>query len=135
RTDDERMDRRWWILEHQRTVELWRELHLDEILIRLLGSDDEPEDDREEQRRSFERETFRECLGDTPSPVRNGTRALAAVGVLGRRGRHRPTSTVPSRRRAPRPTPLTTRRTARDSWKSSSRWRRSTSSGSSLRDR
>ena len=50
------LNRRRWILQNERAVELRREVHLDEILIWLLYRDDEPQNDGQEQRRALESE-------------------------------------------------------------------------------
>ena len=88
RTDDEGMNRRRRILEHQRAVELRSELHFDEVLVRLLRRDDEPEDDGEQKSRALERQALGECFGEPSAPVRDGTRARAALVMRSRRAGH-----------------------------------------------
>src|SRR5205085_8490053 len=125
-TDDKRVDSRRWILEHQRAVELRRELHIDEILVRLFRGDDEPEHNGEKQRRALERKTLSEHLGQTPPPGGDGTRARAALRLGSRHRRHGRLIVFPSRPPPLRSMRLTTRRTARDWRPSSSPRRRST---------
>jgi hypothetical protein len=82
--DDERVNRRRRVLEDERAVELRRELHLHEILVRLFCRHDEPEDDRDEQRRAFQREPLGEGLEKPPPPGHD--QSLAGT-VLRRRSR------------------------------------------------